>query len=86
MAVLQAAIISFYYPVTWIFPTLILAGGLTTLVVKYKEVNFLYSTAQMHVWDTIPVVAVCVSCGYGCAMRCVQCCAQDIHTATRLPD
>ncbi|CAL5229349.1 g12659 [Coccomyxa viridis] len=36
---LIAAIISFYYPVTWIFPTLILAGGLTTLVIKYKEVS-----------------------------------------------
>ena len=40
VAILQAAIISFYYPVTWIFPTLILAGGLATLVIKYKEVIF----------------------------------------------
>ncbi len=35
---LQAAVISYYYPVTWIFPTLILAGGLTTLITKRKEV------------------------------------------------
>jgi chromate transporter len=31
-----AAVVSFYYPVTWIFPALILAGGLTTLVTRWK--------------------------------------------------
>lgn len=33
-----AAIISYYYPATWIFPTLILAGGLVTLVTLRKVV------------------------------------------------
>lgn len=33
-----AAVISFYYPVTWIFPTLILAGGLVTLITLRKKV------------------------------------------------
>ena len=34
-----AAVISFYYPVTWIFPAMILAGGLTTLVVRWRVVS-----------------------------------------------
>lgn len=34
-----AAVVSFYYPVTWIFPALILAGGLTTLVAQWKVVS-----------------------------------------------
>ena len=39
-----AAVIAFYYPVTWIFPTMILAGGLTTLVIRWRVVsNFLRS-------------------------------------------
>ncbi len=33
-----AALISFYYPQTWIFPTLILAGGLVTLYTQRKKV------------------------------------------------
>ncbi|CAK0787139.1 hypothetical protein CVIRNUC_010355 [Coccomyxa viridis] len=36
---LAAALISYYYPVTWIYPALILAGGLTTLITKRKEVS-----------------------------------------------
>ncbi len=36
---MQAALISYYYPVTWIYPALILAGGLTTLITKRKEVR-----------------------------------------------
>ena len=36
---MQAALISYYYPVTWIYPALILAGGLTTLITKHKEVR-----------------------------------------------
>ena len=35
-----AAVISYYYPVTWIFPTLILAGGLVTLFTLRKVVRF----------------------------------------------
>ena len=34
-----AAVIAFYHPVTWIFPTLILIGGLITLVNRRKEVT-----------------------------------------------
>lgn len=34
-----AAIVSFYYPATWIFPALILAGGLTTLVTRWRAVG-----------------------------------------------
>ncbi|CAL8468154.1 g7693 [Coccomyxa elongata] len=34
-----AAVISYYYPVTWIFPTLILAGGLVTLFTLRKVVS-----------------------------------------------
>lgn len=42
-----AAVISYYYPVTWIFPTLILAGGLVTLFTLRKVVRSL---------DTSPVL------------------------------
>lgn len=34
-----AAVVSLYYPVTWIFPTLILLGGLTTLVARWRVVS-----------------------------------------------
>ena len=34
-----AAVVSFYYPATWIFPATILAGGLTTLVVRWRVVS-----------------------------------------------
>ena len=33
-----AAVISYYYPATYIFPTCILAGGLITLVQRWKVV------------------------------------------------
>ena len=39
----QAALISYYYPVTWIYPALILAGGLTTLITKRKEARYFWS-------------------------------------------
>ena len=34
-----AALFSFYYPQTWIFPALILAGGLVTLYTQRKKVR-----------------------------------------------
>lgn len=34
-----AAIISYYYPATWIFPALILAGGLITLITLRRVVR-----------------------------------------------
>ena len=34
-----AALVSFYYPQTWIFPALILAGGLVTLYTQRKKVR-----------------------------------------------
>ena len=45
--IVQAAIISYYYPVTWIYPALILAGGLTTLITKRKEVRQLSSHTRL---------------------------------------
>ena len=45
-----AALISFYYPKTWIFPTLILAGGLVTLYTQRKKV--LSRTEQTHNAET----------------------------------
>ena len=43
---MQAALISYYYPVTWIYPALILAGGLTTLITKRKEVRHFSSHSR----------------------------------------
>lgn len=40
-----ATVISFYLPVTWVFPALILAGGLTTLIVRWNVVSCLFATA-----------------------------------------
>ena len=39
-----AALVSFYYPQTWIFPALILAGGLVTLYTQRKNVR----TSGLH--------------------------------------
>ena len=80
MHVLQASIISFYYPVTWIYPALILAGGLTTLVIKYKEVG---STAQgshsmMLNSKNACLYMRCMVCKCICAVSCFHSMLLDV--------
>jgi chromate transporter len=46
-----AAIISYYYPVTWIFPTLILAGGLVTLYMRRNEASGRLHICSRHAFS-----------------------------------
>lgn len=71
-----AAVVAFYYPKAWIFPTLIGLGGLTTLILRRKEVvkvedvnagverlgfTKLWGAVLIAVWIAVLVVTIVLS-------------------------
>lgn len=73
-----AAVVAFYYPTAWIFPTLIGLGGLTTLILRRKEVvkiedvnagverlgfTKLWGAVLIAVWVAVLVVTIVLSGG-----------------------
>ena len=60
-----AALVSFYYPQTWIFPTLILAGGLVTLYTLRKQASgetVLFSVGHLRITGCIGLVKAAYNC------------------------